>query len=171
MLGAVALVACGSDRIASPISADAAVPMNGNLLAIDRFTSPEPSVDREASHRAEACAFGGPRIEDDTLELETDDCLLFWTGIPLLGATRAGEALTLVTTHGALAARAPAEAHIRVDLDGETLVDRRLPIPSPDAVDIETVTPSRDHGTGARLTVHLHNHGANSWRVVSLTRR
>jgi hypothetical protein len=90
--------------------------------------------------------------------------------VPLTGAVRAGEALRLVRTHSALAARTPGEAHVRIDLDGDVLLDRAVPIPSPDAIDLDTVTPTRDHAAGALLRVHLHNHGANNWRVVSLRR-
>ncbi len=170
MLGTVALVACG-DEAATASHADGGVPTNGNLLDIDRYESPDPAPDRDAAHREAGCAIGVPRIEDGTLEFETNDCLVFWAGIPLRGPVNAGEALTLVTTHSPLAARAPAEAHLRVDLEGETLVDRLIPIPSPDAIVIDTVTPTRAHTTGARLRVHLHNHGANNWRVVSLARK
>ena len=169
-LGAVALVACSEAGTALPANADGGLPATGNLLAIDRFVSPEPTLDRDAAHREVGCTDGVPRVEDATLELETNDCVIHWAGIPLTSGVRAGEALTLVTTHSALAARTPAEAHLRIDLDDETLVDRRIPIPSADAIDIEAVTPREDHGPEARLRVHLHNHGANNWRVVSLAR-
>jgi hypothetical protein len=171
VLGTVALVACSGTDTSPAVPVDSGAAPRGNLLAIDRFVSPEPTQDPEAVHRESGCATGTPRVEDGTLELETGDCVFHWTGIPLLDALAAGEAITLVTTHSALAARTPGEAHLRIDLDDETLVDRRIPIPSADAIDIATVTIKEPHGTGARLRVHLHNHGANNWRVVSLTRR
>ncbi len=164
--GAVAACATG---VASPSAGDAG-PVTGNLLAIARFESPESATDPDAAHRESGCPLGVPRVEDGTLELETSACIAFWVGIPLLAGVRAGEALTLVTTHSALAARAPGEAHLRIDLDDEVLSDRLVPIPSSDAIDVTSVTPARAHGAGSRLRVHLHNHGANSWRVVSLAR-
>ena len=88
----------------------------------------------------------------------------------LTGAVRAGERLRLVRTHSALVSRTPGDAHVRVDLDGDVLLDRTVPIPSSDAIDVDPVTPARDHAAGALLRVHLHNHGANNWRVVALER-
>lgn len=171
MLGTVALVACSGTGQAPAVPADSGAPARGNLLAVERFASPEPTLDPEALHRENGCVLGAPRVEDGTLELETGDCVFHWVGVPLVDSVAPGESLTLVTTHSALAARTPGEAHLRIDLDDETLLDRRIPIPSADALDIVPVTTTSAHGAGARLRVHLHNHGANNWRVVSLTRR
>jgi hypothetical protein len=150
----------GSDAAAAPL----------NLLAVDRFVVLEPSSDPNADHRPMGCALGTPRVEDETLELETDDCLLHWVGVPLTDAVKAGERLRLVRTHSALAARVPADAHLRIDLEGDVILERTIPIPSADAIDVDTVTPTRDHAAGSLLRVHLHNHGANNWRLVALRR-
>ena len=143
---------------------------SGNLIAPERYVQLEAATDPLAAHRSAGCALGSPRIEDGTLEFETDDCLLFWVGVPLTGAVRAGERLRLVRTHSALVSRTPGDAHVRVDLDGDVLLDRTVPIPSSDAIDVDSVSPARDHAAGALLRVHLHNHGANNWRVVALER-
>jgi hypothetical protein len=171
VLGTVALVACGDDAGSAPTDGDAGAQAGRNLLAVEAFVSPEPGVDRDADERGAGCALGAPRVEDGTLEFETNDCVFFWAGVPLVSPVNAGERLTLVTTHGTLAARSPAEAHLRIDLDDEVIIDRTVPIPSPDAIVVDTITPARAHAAGSRLRVHLHNHGANSWRVVSLARR
>ncbi len=155
---------------AGPIAdLDAALAVGG-LIAPERYTLLDPAADPLAAHREPGCALGEPRVEDGTLELETNDCVLFWVGVPLRAPVRAGEPLRLVRTHSALVARTPGDAHLRVDLDGDVLLDRAVPIPSPDAIDLDTVTPARDHAAGALLRVHLHNHGANNWRVVALER-
>lgn len=92
-------------------------------------------------------------------------------GVPLVAPVRAGEPLRLVTTHGSLVARVPALAHLRIDLEDEVLVDRTVPIPSTDSIDLENVTPTQPHAAGSLVRVHLHNHGQNTWRLVSLGRR
>ena len=169
--GAVAVFACTSSTggDATPPSADASRPA-GNWLDIPNHRILDAATDPDSAHRAVGCALGTPRVEDETLEFTTNDCVLFWVGVPLRSSVNAGEPLRLVTTHSALVARAPAEAHLRIDLEDEVLVNRTVPIPSSDAIDIATVTPTRDHAAGALLRVHLHNHGENGWRVVSLGR-
>jgi len=170
-LGAVAVFACTPSTSADPTPTvvDASRPAL-NWLDIPNHRLLDAATDPDSAHRAAGCALGTPRVEDETLEFTTNDCVLFWVGVPLLSSVAAGESLRLVTTHSALVARAPAEAHLRVDLEDEVLVNRMVPIPSTDAIDIETVTPKRAHAAGTLLRVHLHNHGENGWRLVSLGR-
>lgn len=167
-LSAVAVFACASAPVSHAADAGAYL---GNLLDVTRFASLDPASDPQADHRPAVCALGAARIEDATLEFDTNDCVLFWVGVPLVAPVRAGEPLRLVTTHGSLVARVPALAHLRIDLEDEVLVDRTVPIPSTDSIDLENVTPTQPHAAGSLVRVHLHNHGQNTWRLVSLGRR
>ena len=165
----IAMASCAASRGVQ--SADASPPKEPrNLLSFAGHIALPFDVDPEASHRPVGCARGLPRVEDETLELATNDCVFFWVGIPIVADVRAGETLELVTTHGSLFARDPASAHLRIDLDEDPLIDRAVAIPSADAIDIVRVTSALPHKAGAMLRVHLHNHGQNNWRVISLVR-
>ena len=133
------------------------------ILAADA----DPWADhRAAEKRACPRGFG---VEDDVLEIETTDCGYVSAAQPTLVDLAAGDAIGLLTWHSALASTTPgAEAHYALTLDGATVWEITVPIPSAASVYDEQIPVERAVPAGATLVVHLHNHGANSWRLATV---
>jgi hypothetical protein len=128
-------------------------------------------ADPLASHRPPqvVCSYErGYAVEDLDLELDTGACNYVALSQPVGYRLLAGDELRLVWWHYPLSATLPATAHAALLLDGEVLWQRDVPIPSPaDLYDV-TVPLVRALPPGASVGLHLHNHGANQWRVQPL---
>lgn len=129
------------------------------------------AADPLASHRPPqvVCAYErGYTVEDLDLELDTGACSYVALAQPVGYRLLAGDELRLVWWHYPLTATLPATAHAALLLDDEVLWQRDVPIPSPaDLYDV-TVPLPRELPPGAEVGLHLHNHGANQWRVQPL---
>lgn len=126
------------------------------------------AADPLASHRPEqvVCAYEkGYITEDLDIELDTGACNYIALTQPVPYRLLAGDQLRLVVWHYPLTATLPASAHVAALLDGDLLWQRDVPIPTPADLYDATVPVPRDLPPGAPLTLHLHNHGANQWRV------
>jgi hypothetical protein len=111
------------------------------------------------------CAFGW-WVEEGLLEVDTGLCGYLTVGQPIGHPLNAGDVLTATLVHDALVAPEPAEAHVAVGLDGRLLWEATVAIPSSATVrGLELVVDERTPA-GAELTLHLHNHGANNWRMT-----
>ena len=84
-----------------------------------------------ASHRPPdgACPPGSVLVEGGSVEVQTGICTYAWLQQPALTDLRAGERVELVFWHSALVAENPAEGHLALLVDGETLYDRVVPNP------------------------------------------
>lgn len=108
--------------------------------------------------------------EGGGFEIQTGVCnyAAFDQALPI--AINEGDALQIILWHDFLDAAEPATAHVAVWLDTTVVWETEVSIPgfskSFDVIVPIDWTPSPD----ARLGVHLHNHGFNSWRVVSVDR-
>jgi hypothetical protein len=72
-----------------------------------------------------------------------------------------------VFTHDDLIAPTPAVGHIAIAIEGERVWEIEVAIPKPyDIVQGEWIA-DRGIAAGTVVTLHLHNHGYNNWRVVS----
>jgi hypothetical protein len=107
--------------------------------------------------------------EEGLLELDTRFCNYFIVTQPSLAAVRAGDQLTLDWSHLDLDAPAAAEAHLALSLDGELQWETRVAIPNEPAAYHPSWIASRDYPAASRITLHLHNHGINNWKVLSLS--
>ena len=110
----------------------------------------------------------GWTIEADGVEVDTGACDYLSLSQPLTEPIEAGDPLRLTLWWQNLIATSPSEGHLAVVLDGHLLWEERVTIPgSADARDLELVAPT-DAAEGSLITLHLHNHGANSWRFQGL---
>jgi hypothetical protein len=63
----------------------------------------------------------------------------------------------------------PTEGHLALAIDGELQFEATVAIPHEPSVYDPSWTAPRAYPAGSRITLHLHNHGFNSWRLHSLT--
>ena len=152
---------CGApDSVLEPIplldpSALTPVDMDGDPLAHHRPSKVDcPS------------ATWGP--EGGSFEIQTGACNYGAFEQPLLAPIEPGDLLNIVVWHDTLDLAEPATAHVAVWLGETVLWETEVAIPAPSA-SFEVTVPIEDGpAPSARLGLHLHNHGFNSWRFVAV---
>ena len=78
------------------------------------------------------------------------------------------DALNIIVWHDTIDLPEPATAHVAVWLGRTVVWEAEFAIPAPSR-SFEVTVPIKDApATEARLGVHLHNHGFNSWRFVAV---
>lgn len=161
----LALTACGEP-------APDEVPPSEPIPLLDGFAMAPVAADEDpfATHRPAfvSCpaATWGP--EGGGFEVQTGGCNYAAFDQPLPLRLDAGDALVITLWYDFLDAAEPATAHVAVWVGETPIWESQVDIPARSAV-IEAVallktTPPPD----ARLGLHLHNHGFNSWRFVSI---
>ena len=176
ILLASSLLSCSGDPA---IAGDAAVTDSGptnpgrrvSLVDQTRWAVTEGSADPFPGHRPPAitCAPGAAKLEGELYELDTRICNYFSLSQPAIRPVRAGANLYLVLWHLVLTSTAPAEAHVAITIGGQTAWERRIPIPSSENVYTPTIPMAVAAREGDPIVLHLHNHGANSWRFLELS--
>jgi len=118
------------------------------------------------------CPTSGWGLEVDPtpgLEVDTGACDYLSAAQPTLVDVRAGETIRIQISHGALVFGGPAEAHAALQIDGALLLDERVTIPA-DADSLEVLSQAdASIAAGARVVVHLHNHGDNAWLISEVS--
>jgi len=116
------------------------------------------------------CA-GGYVLEGATLEIDTGACnyLSLTQGLPM--DLTAGDTLRVRAWWQRLASDVPAVGHISVVVGDTVIWQEDVAIPgSADARDVEIAAP-RAFASGEPVTLHLHNHGYNTWQFADLSVR
>lgn len=141
------------------------------LVAVDGWTLLDHTNDVWEEHRAahkRTCP-GGFLVEDDVLEIETDTCGYVSAVQDTRVDLHAGDAIDLLTWHSALASTtAGARAHYALSFREVPFWELDVAIPASAAVYDEQIPVTEDVPAGTPLVLHLHNHGANSWRLGHL---
>ena len=142
-------------------------PPTGPIIALDAFEPLNAADDPFADHRPEGelCSTGGWGIEAGVFEVETDICTYATFAQPLLRDIPAGEELRITLWHLGLFADPPAEGHVVLAVNDQQLFEVRPSIPATAEIWDELVTLDNDLWRGETLLFHIHNHGANSWRL------
>ncbi|MFN3199492.1 MAG: hypothetical protein ACE366_13895 [Bradymonadia bacterium] len=171
---AALLTGCGEEHVDSTPMADPMMeePAQPPVSVLDPFalTPVTADLDPLAHHRPLdvdcPSATWGP--EGGGFEVQTGACAYGAFDQPLPMDLEAGDTLVITVWHDFLDAPEPAEGHIAVWIDDTVIWEEVVQIPAPSrtlgaevALDF---TPTPD----ARLGLHLHNHGFNSWRLVSI---
>lgn len=125
----------------------------------------DPFEDRP---EAVSCPAHGYRPEVTLFEVQTDVCRYgtFAQAVPV--ALRAGDVLRTTVWHLNLWAGEPAEAHIALRIGDVALWEVFVAIPSREAAYPVEVALPVDVPAGTPLYFHLHNHGANSYRLLGV---
>lgn len=123
-----------------------------------------------SSHRpADAhCPEGAYTEEDGALEVETGYCSYVSLHQPLLAPVSRGDSLHAVVLHADLVFEEPAEAHVALVLDNHVVWQRNVAIPAEAALYDVTFPADHDLQVGSSVVFHLHNHGYNTWKLLSL---
>ncbi|MCA9691604.1 MAG: hypothetical protein KC636_18510 [Myxococcales bacterium] len=125
----------------------------------------DPFADRPPAPSCDA-GFGE---EGGVFEVESDYCAYGTFLQPSLAEVRAGDALELLLVHDALYADPPATAHVALALAGELAWEVTIAIPGDADVLRPSWTATSDMALGSPVAFHVHNHGANNYRLVSVT--
>ncbi len=103
----------------------------------------------------------------DRFEINTAWCNYATVEQPLLEPLAAGDTVEVRVWHFDLTG-APAEAYVGVAVAGEIEWERIIPIPSEGGLIAETFEVSEAVEAGTPIQFHVHNHGNNTWELVSI---
>jgi hypothetical protein len=123
-----------------------------------------------ADHRpAEVdCPAGAWGAEGGGFEVQTGVCAYAAFDQPLAVVPAAGDVIEISVWYDTLDAAEPAEGHVAVLLDDRLLWEETVQIPGPSAALDARIKLDFAPAADARLGLHLHNHGYNSWRFVGV---
>ncbi len=136
-------------------------------IDISAYRMADLTTDLFAEHQPEEmdCPANGFRVEINQLEIQTDICnyaVVEWQTQYDLPTNTTLEALVL---HTGLWAPEEGNAHFALSIDGVLFWEEFPPIPSDtEFFFYEQVWPSAIP-TGTTVQLHLHNHGANDWKI------
>lgn len=130
----------------------------------------DPEHDPLADHRPAQidCPPGAWGPEGGGFEIQTGVCsyAAFDQALPI--PVEPGDLVSILVWHDVLDAAEPGTGHVAVWLGDEVLWETTVAIPADSGV-LEAVIPiERSPAPDARLGLHLHNHGFNSWRVLDI---
>ncbi len=152
---AVLLAGCGLG--AEPLQSDAWVVLEeGDPFEEHRPAEPD-------------CAFGW-WVEDEVVEVDTGLCGYLAIEQALANDLWPGERISSVFAHDALVADGPASTHAALVLGGRMVWELELAIPQADGVHPIEFSVQDPLPAGTRAVFHLHNHGANNYRLFPLER-
>ena len=145
----------------------------GSLMDPWSFDGTGAAEDPMAEHRPEvvACPDSSFLPEGMGLEIDSGACNYLAVSSPSLRAVRPGDTLRTIVSHFSLdfpgsESGELREAHFAVQLGDLLLTERAVDIPSGQAEYVDRVVAEKPLPAGTPLHVHLHNHGANSWKVA-----
>lgn len=140
------------------------------LVDVNEWTPLTAAQDSRSEHRpAEiVCPSNSWYEEDGALEVETGFCNYLGVGQPSKVAISATDTLHLVLWHGNLAFEEPATGHVAVTIDGRTVWEREVAIPTNAKIYDERIPLDFDAPEGSLVEFHVHNHGYNTWTLLQL---
>mgnify|MGYP000088099263 CR=1 FL=1 len=173
LLVAVALVACADAPPAASDSGVASTPERLPAALVDSAAWVEnPTADPMPEHRPadSDCAPSGWGLEGSSVEVDTGLCPFAVLAQPALADLRRGDRVEVVLWHKDLVAEEPAEAHVLITMGDVVVYEDFVAIPAEPVAYTEEVEVAGDAPAGAPIVLHLHNHGANSWNLLSIDR-
>lgn len=114
------------------------------------------------------CPPHGAREEDGRFEVETDVCRYGTFVRPLEVEVRPGDTIEATVWHLELWAPERTEGHAALRIGEHLIWERRVPIPGQEAIYPVSVAIDFSAPRGTPLYFHVHNHGANSWRLLDV---
>lgn len=107
---------------------------------------------------------------DTELVLEIDTGLCDYATVQQLSlaAIAAGDVVEIRMWHWQLTTPAPAQAHLALAIAGTVEWETLVPSPAAAGLVEAELELTRDVPAGTELQLHVHNHGANSYDLVSL---
>lgn len=114
------------------------------------------------------CESDGVVVEDGVLEIDTGRCPYITVKQQTLIPVGEGDGVSVTIYHDALYSEPASEGHLALFIEHELLWYTRVPIPSSSRLFSERFRMPRFFPAGSRIDFHLHNHGLNHWRLVSI---
>ncbi|MBC8068652.1 MAG: hypothetical protein IAG13_09995 [Deltaproteobacteria bacterium] len=159
----------GEDGSAGDSDADGPVHEIPVDLVAPELWIADPVVDPMPVHEPTDvdCALGF-KDEFGVFEVDTGLCNYGVFVQPNATDVAVGELIEVVITHDDLIALEPAQGHVAIAIGGRLVYEVYVPIPAPyGLVQGEWITDVAIPA-GTPVALHLHNHGYNSWRLVSI---
>ena len=141
-----------------------------SLVDVEDWQSQDATTDSLAGHRPDtvSCPENAWYEEDGVLEVETGYCNYLSLRQPSKAGVSKGDNIHLVLWHGQLRFDEPAEAHVAVSIGGKVIWELETGIPDAGAVYDVTIPSTITAPPGEMVEFHLHNHGYNSWTLLTL---
>ena len=161
------------DRVAfivEPVAAIGTKPLVASLINAADWQTQSAAADTFAAHRPDSvsCPENAWHEEDGALEVETGYCNYLSLTQPSKAAINKGDNMHLVLWHGQLRFEQPAKAHVAVSIGGKRVWEDQIEIPNAAGI-YDIVIPSTiSASAGASVEYHLHNHGYNTWTLLTL---
>jgi hypothetical protein len=111
------------------------------------------------------CPVTAFQVEIDQLEIQTDNCnyaIVEWVTQRFVPKDTILEALVL---HTGLWALEEGTAHFALSIEGDVFWEESPPIPSNTEFFFHEMIWPKSIPTGTIVQLHLHNHGANDWKM------
>lgn len=188
-------LACGGDGAAAPRDTvvaealadadgvvddvvDAAAPGDGVAVVVDLVDHDlwqrVPDADDPFGHEGPAeviCPDGAWYVDQGLIEVDTERCNHVTVEQPLLEGVKAGDRVGIIAWSGRLLSPDGAsEGHVAVAIGDALAWEEWVPIPSVGNFFTPTVVASADAPAGTPVRFHVHNHGFNTWNLVSVRR-
>ena len=167
-LGAFVLVLAGCPE-PEPQPDPTPVPL---VIADDWMRVIDPTLDVFADQRPPdaVCEDFGWGVDPfyQALEVQTDICDYATLSQPSLEPLEPGDVVDIVAIHGTLTAETPSEGYMGLAIDGELMWEFTAAIPGDAAPIEESFTVDRSFPLGSDVQFHVHNHGPNTWALVSV---
>jgi hypothetical protein len=138
------------------------------VLPSSEWTWATSAADPRPDHRPETvtCVASSLVTEPMSIALETDHCNSAVLEQTLPNGASAGQELVVEWSHLRLwSPHGPAEGHLALAIDGRVVWERTVAIPAEAAHHVDIAILEFDAPPGSRAVFHLHNHGANEWRL------
>lgn len=143
-----------------------------NIADLTNWSFEDPELAPFAEHRPDEvdCPATAFKLESEQLEVSTDKCNYIAITFPIIQSVPAGTPVKTLVLHTGLWAPEPAEAHVAWIINDTVFWEETPAIPaSTEFYFQETVLPF-DIGPDDTLHFHLHNHGANDWKIAEFQR-
>ena len=160
------MIVVASAGCASPASDFEPIPLLDPFALTPVDADADPLIQHRPSEVDCPSATWGP--EGGGFEIQTGACNYGAFDQTLSTPITAGDALNIVAWHDTLDFPEPATAHVALWIGRTVLWEAELAIPAPSG-SFEVSVPIEDApAPHARMGLHLHNHGFNSWRFVAV---
>ena len=123
---------------------------------------------------ANACPPTAYGVEDlggeNSLYINAQDCAYLTVTQPAAVEVDEGDPLHLRIWHFQLVALNAATATLTLTIDGNAVLEERIPIPSESDLINPELTADFESPRGAPIIFHVRNHGTNSYNLIELSR-
>ena len=142
-------------------------PFSPVLINMEDWYLGDHASDPLKDHQPESidCSVTSFQMESEQLEVETDLCNYAFVEFELLQDVPKGTPADLLLLHTGLWAEEPATAHAALLIDGVIFWEVEASVPASAEFFFYEGTFPVDASIGTPIQLHIHNHGANDWRL------